>query len=106
MNELTVAELQTWKNQAKSFQLIDIREEEEIAVATIGGTSIPMDQILQRQSELREDVPVVIHCNSGKRSAAVVYQLSTKYGMTNVYTLCGGLQAYAAQVDPSVLQQH
>ena len=106
MNELTVAELQTWKNQAKSFQLIDIREEEEIAVATIGGTSIPMDQILQRQSELREDVPVVVHCNSGKRSAAVVYQLSTKYGMTNVYTLCGGLQAYAAQVDPSVLQQH
>lgn len=106
MNELTVAELSVWKNQAKSFQLIDIREEEEIAVATIGGVSIPMDQIINRKSELRQDVPVVIHCNSGKRSAAVVYQLSTKYGMTNVYTLCGGLQAYASEVDPGVLQQH
>ncbi|MFM1998892.1 MAG: hypothetical protein RL204_839, partial [Bacteroidota bacterium] len=61
--------------------------------------------IINLKSELRQDVPVVIHCNSGKRSAAVVYQLSTKYGMTNVYTLCGGLQAYAAEVDPSVLQQ-
>jgi rhodanese-related sulfurtransferase len=106
MNELTVAELSVWKNQAKQFQLIDIREEEEIAVATIGGISIPMDQIINRKSELRQDIPVVIHCNSGKRSAAVVYQLSTKYGMTNVYTLCGGLQAYAAEVDPGVLQQH
>jgi len=106
MNELTVAELQTWKNQAKSFQLIDIREEEEIAVATIGGISIPMDQIISRKSELRQDVPVVIHCNSGKRSAAVVYQLSTKYGMSNVYSLCGGLQAYAAEVDSSLFQQH
>jgi len=56
MNELTVAELQTWKNQAKSFQLIDIREEEEIAVATIGGISIPMDQIISRKSELRQDI--------------------------------------------------
>ena len=105
MNELTVVELSAWKAQAKPFQLIDIREEEEIAAATIGGVSIPMDQIINRKSELRQDIPVVIHCNSGKRSAAVVYQLSTKYGMTNVYTLCGGLQAYAAEVDPKVLQQ-
>jgi rhodanese-related sulfurtransferase len=47
----------------------------------------------------------VIHCNSGKRSAAVVYQLSTKYGISNIYSLCGGLQAYAAEVDSSLFQQ-
>jgi rhodanese-related sulfurtransferase len=105
MNEITVAELKSWKDQSKSFQLIDIREPEEIAVATIGGYSIPMDQITTRIGELRVDVPVIIHCNSGKRSSAVVYHLSTKFGMQNVFSLNGGLQAYAAEIDPSVLQQ-
>jgi rhodanese-related sulfurtransferase len=106
IKEITASQLKSWQDQNTSFQLIDIREEEEIAVGTIGGVSIPMDQIIKRRNELRQDIPVVIHCNSGKRSRAVVYTLVTKYEMNNIYSLCGGIQSYAQEVNPQVLHAY
>lgn len=104
MNEITASQLKSWQDQGKTFQLIDIREEEEVATGTIGGTWIPMDKVLEKRAEFSSEVPVVVHCNSGKRSRAVVYTLTTKYNMKNVYSLCGGIQAYAQEINPSILQ--
>lgn len=106
IKEITAAELKSWQDTGRSFQLIDIREEEEVAVGTIGGQWIPMDQILQKKQELSNEIPVIIHCNSGKRSRAVVYTLSTKFAMSNVYSLCGGIQSYAMEINPAILQAH
>jgi rhodanese-related sulfurtransferase len=46
------------------------------------------------------DVPVVIHCQSGNRSSAVVQALVQRYSRPNVLSLRGGLQGYLQEVGP------
>lgn len=102
MQEITPKELETMKKEGKPFQLIDVREPYEVELCNIGGTPIPMGDIVDRMEELRKDVPVVIHCRSGARSGAVINALSSRYGFTNLINLKGGILAYGRDVDPSL----
>ena len=102
MKEITPAELRRMKDAKERFVLIDVREPYEVELCTIGGTSLPMSQLVDRIDEIPKDVPVVIHCRSGSRSAAVIDALSSRYGYTNLINLKGGILAYGAQVDPSL----
>jgi rhodanese-related sulfurtransferase len=102
IKELTAAELQALRDSGAPHQLVDLREPYEAELCTIGGTLIPMATILDRCDELRRDVPVVMHCRTGMRAAAVVQALSTRYGFDNVYNLRGGIAAFAADVDSNI----
>lgn len=102
MQEITPQELETMKKEGKPFQLIDVREPYEVELCNIGGTPIPMGDIVERIEEVRKDVPVVIHCRSGARSGAVINALSSRYGFTNLINLKGGILAYGREVDPSL----
>jgi rhodanese-related sulfurtransferase len=102
MKELTVQELKLKKDSNEKFQLIDVREEYEVEVGTIGGTHIPMGEILNHLDELSKDIPVIIHCRSGARSAAVVNALEQQYGFTNLYNLKGGITAYSNEIDANI----
>ena len=61
-----------------------------------------MGTILGRVDELRRDVPVVMQCRSGGRSAAVISALEERFGLDNLYNLSGGARAWAEEVDPSM----
>lgn len=98
MEEITPTELKALQESGKPFQLIDVREPYEAEACTIGGTLIPMGEVVERVAEIRKDVPVVVHCKSGARSAAVINALSSRYGYTNLLNLKGGIMAYGAQV--------
>jgi rhodanese-related sulfurtransferase len=98
MKTITPNQLNEWKKAGKEFQLVDIREEHEVAEEMIGGMHIPMDEVIARVSELSTEKPVVIHCKSGKRSAALVHLLERKYSFTNVFTLEGGILGYLDQI--------
>jgi len=102
MKEITPAELHRMQDGKERFVLIDVREPYEVEICSIGGTSLPMSQLVDRIDEIPKDVPVVIHCRSGSRSAAVIDALSSRYGYTNLINLKGGILAYGAQVDPSL----
>jgi rhodanese-related sulfurtransferase len=102
MKELTVQELKLKKDSNEKFQLIDVREEYEPEVGAIGGTHIPMGEILNHLDELSKDIPVIIHCRSGARSAAVVNALEQQYGFTNLYNLKGGITAYSNEIDANI----
>jgi adenylyltransferase/sulfurtransferase len=102
MKEITPIELKRWMDEGRSFQLIDIREPHEIQISSIGGEHIPMGQITDQIDRLRKDIPVVIYCRSGSRSAAVIRHLEAKAGLDNLYNLKGGLLAYASEVDPAL----
>ena len=102
MKEIGVSEWQAWRNGECAHQLIDIREEYEFAAGNLGGIHIPMGDIIARHAELRRDVPVVLQCRSGSRSAAVLVALEEQFGMDNLYNLKGGATAWAAEVDPSM----
>jgi len=102
MNEITPAELQQWKDSGKDFQLVDVREPYEAQLCTIGGQLIPMGDIVEHLDQLRKDVPVVVHCRSGARSAAVINALATRYGFDNLVNLRGGILAFGLEVDHDI----
>jgi sulfur-carrier protein adenylyltransferase/sulfurtransferase len=102
MKEVSVQQLQQMRSRQENFQLIDIREPYEIEICHIGGQHIPMAEILDRKDEINKNLPVVIHCRSGKRSAAVVNALEAHFGFTNVYNLKGGILAWANEIDTSL----
>lgn len=102
MKELTVAELKQMRDENTPHQLIDVREQYEVDIATLGGEHIPMNLVVANVDKLSRDIPVIIHCRSGGRSGAVVDALEKRFGFTNVYNLKGGILAWSDEVDPSV----
>ena len=102
MKELDAKELKKMIDSKEDFQLIDVREDYEIEIVTLGGEHMPMGEVLTQADKIARDKKVVIHCRSGKRSAAVIQALETQHGFTNLYNLQGGILAYADQVDPSM----
>ena len=103
MKEVTVLELQKMLKNGEKFELLDVREPYEVELATIGGTSLPMSQLVDRVAEIPKDIPVVVHCRSGARSSAVIDALSSRYGFTNLINLKGGILAWKAEVDPTLI---
>lgn len=99
MNEITPQELKRMQDAHEKFQLIDVREPYEAERCNIGGKLIPMGEIVDRLGEVPKDMPVVVHCRSGARSAAVINALSTRYGYTNLINLKGGILGYGKEVD-------
>jgi rhodanese-related sulfurtransferase len=102
MNEISPQELVQMRQSGEDFQLIDIREAYETESVQIGGTIIPMDEVLERSDELRNDCKVIVFCRTGKRATAVVEALQRLKGMTNVYSLQGGIFGYIDQVEPAL----
>jgi len=102
MKEITAVELKKWKDAGETFQLIDVREPYEAERCNIGGTLIPLGEVVERLAEFRKDIPVVVHCKSGGRSGAVIQALSTRYGYDNLINLTGGILAYGASVAPEL----
>ncbi|MCB0779397.1 MAG: rhodanese-like domain-containing protein, partial [Flavobacteriales bacterium] len=95
-------DLHAMRERGDALQLIDVREPEEAELCSIGGELIPMGEVVDRLDEVRKDMPVVLHCRSGKRSAAVIDALSSRYGFDNLINLQGGILAWAQEVDPTL----
>ncbi len=98
--EISVEELEAWRRSGKPFQLIDVRQPFEKEIVTLGGDLIPETEIDQRAHHIRKDVPVVVYCRSGIRSARVVQRLKEKGGYANIYNLKGGILAYIQRFKP------
>ena len=102
MKEISVQELKTKIDNKEDFQLIDVREEYEYEAANLNGELIPLATVIDNADKISKDKPVVVHCRSGKRSGVAIMQLEQQFGFTNLYTLKGGILAYAAEIDPSL----
>lgn len=98
MKEISSTELKKLKDQKADFVLIDVREQYEYDEAQIGGTLIPMGDVMDRVEEIPKDKQVVVHCRSGKRSASVINALEQNFGYTNLYNLNGGILAYIDEI--------
>jgi molybdopterin/thiamine biosynthesis adenylyltransferase/rhodanese-related sulfurtransferase len=82
-----------WKEKNVVFQLIDVREPHEFENKNIGGELIPMNTVKDNLNRIREDIPVIVHCQMGGRSRKIVDFLYEK-GFKNVYNLKGGLREF------------
>ncbi|UOO87834.1 sulfurtransferase [Vitreoscilla massiliensis] len=102
VHSLNVAELKAWRDEGKEFVLLDVREDGEVAYASIAGhTHIAMNLIPLRHNELPDETPIVVYCHHGMRSMQVALFLEHT-GFGEVYNLSGGIDAWSANIDPSV----
>lgn len=91
----------------EELQLIDVRELEEVAKASIKGFNIlPLSQFADWAGSLHRFDPhteTLVICHHGIRSAQMCQWLSHQ-GFTNVKNVAGGIDAYSLLVDPTVPQ--
>ena len=77
----------------EQVQIVDVREVDEYRDGHIeGSTLIPLGVLPHRVDELQRDVPVVVVCRSGNRSAQAC-ELLTQRGFQAV-SLRGGLSSW------------
>ena len=71
--------------------LLDVRNDAEVAAGVIAGAMhIPLFDLVARESELPRDVPLVVYCQSGARSARAAGFLANA-GFDGVHNLRGGI---------------
>ncbi|MBI5959945.1 MAG: molybdopterin-synthase adenylyltransferase MoeB [Chloroflexi bacterium] len=99
---ISVRELKKRLDEGQPVFLLDVREPHEAEISTMGATLIPKDVVRQRLNEIPRDVPVVVHCRTGARSATVVRWLMDE-GYSNAVNLAGGINAWAREIDPAIL---
>ncbi|MGK7942208.1 MAG: rhodanese-like domain-containing protein [Crocosphaera sp.] len=95
-------------DQATQLQLIDVREPEEVAIASIDGFEVlPLSQFEQWSGDISDRFDpheeTFVLCHHGMRSAQMCVWLLNN-GFTNVKNITGGIAAYAARVDNSIPQ--
>jgi rhodanese-related sulfurtransferase len=79
----------------ESPNLIDVREPHEHEEFNIGGTNLPLGDIMEwsESLEMPQDQEIIVYCRSGNRSAMAKSVLTSK-GFTAVRTLTGGVLAW------------
>ena len=84
--------------EAKTLNLIDVREADEFASGHLpGAINLPLSDFLERYGELDKDKPYYIICRSGARSAqACAFLEEEGYDVTNV---AGGTIAWMGDLE-------
>lgn len=101
---ITASELNDRIGQGEDLRIIDVRQEHEweiVNLAPIGAELIPLDDLLERISELDSAEEIVLHCQAGSRSATALKQLQ-EAGFRKLWNLEGGILAWQRDVDPSL----
>ncbi|RIX44191.1 MAG: sulfurtransferase [Rhodocyclales bacterium GT-UBC] len=104
MKQIDVRELASWlaDNDRPPPLLLDVREPNEFEYCHIDGSAhIPMHTVPLRSQEIDQDRPVVVICHHGGRSMQVAMFLE-RQGHEDVHNLLGGVDAWAAQIDPTM----
>eukprot|EP00252_Welwitschia_mirabilis_P006550 TRINITY_DN17438_c0_g1_i1.p1 TRINITY_DN17438_c0_g1~~TRINITY_DN17438_c0_g1_i1.p1 ORF type:complete len:305 (+),score=34.41 TRINITY_DN17438_c0_g1_i1:203-1117(+) len=98
--------MMTNDNYIKEAQLIDVREPEEVAIASIRGfTNFPLKQFgtwgPTVMDKLDPSKDTYVLCHHGVRSSQVAKWLQTQ-GFKRVYNISGGIHQYSLKIDSSI----
>jgi len=100
--EITPAELAKKQERRDDFDLIDVREPHEWAIAKIPGARlVPLGAFTESLASFDSARDIVVTCKMGGRSAKAVRQLQAA-GFKRVWNLAGGILRWSDDVDPSV----
>jgi len=101
--EMTATELKQRLDKGDDIQIIDVREDNEVAIARIpNSVHIPLGQVLNRMSEIDPNRETVVHCKMGGRSARAIEALKRSGFDGQLANLKGGIIAWSNEVDPTV----
>jgi len=93
-SSITVFELAELLKSQPQICLIDVREPEEHALASISGSElIPLSTLPAQTHRWSLEQPIYVHCKAGGRSARAVQFLKTQ-GFTQATNVSGGMDAW------------
>jgi sulfur-carrier protein adenylyltransferase/sulfurtransferase len=103
-SEITVEEHKKRTDAGEKVFLLDVREQFETEIASIGGYLIPMSELRDRLNELPEnkDEEIIVYCRTGNRSHHAMVFLREEAGYTNVKNLLGGIHAWHDKIDSNI----
>ncbi|HVE64957.1 MAG TPA: molybdopterin-synthase adenylyltransferase MoeB [Thermoanaerobaculia bacterium] len=100
--EISVQELKTLRDRGEDFVLVDVREPHEFAICSLpDSVKIPLGTLPQNLNKLSTADEIVVHCKMGGRSAKAV-RLLQEAGFKKVRNLAGGIDRWAAEVEPGM----
>ena len=98
---MTPTEYFAWRQNKTPHFLLDVRQPEEFATAKIeGGVLIPLNELPGRLAELPKDLPLVVMCHHGMRSAHAVHHL--REAGFDAHNLTGGIDAWSQEIDKNI----
>ena|SRR5690606_21730988 len=101
MESITVQELKARLDNGETLHLIDCREPAEYEEYNIGAELIPLGDIQNGNLGLlagKENEEIIVHCRSGKRSAAACQYLDA-HGFKKTVNVEGGVLAWKDAFD-------
>lgn len=103
INEVSIDEIGARVARGETFELIDVREESEVAAGRIKGARHLGKGVIERDVE--KAIPdinteVVLYCGGGFRSALAAENL-TRMGYRNVKSMAGGWREWKAKSLPT-----
>lgn len=98
MKEITTNEIALKLNNGESINIIDVREDDEVAMGIIPTAKhIPLGQLGERVKELNKEDHYYIVCHSGGRSSMACQVLEANgYNVTNI---AGGMLAWEDELE-------
>jgi adenylyltransferase/sulfurtransferase len=99
---ITAGELAEKLKKGDKIRLIDVREPHELAISYIDGAeNIPLGVLAARLGELDSAQEIVLFCKAGIRSTRAL-EILLSAGFRKVKNLCGGINAWATEVNPTL----
>jgi len=107
--EISVLEVARLRTEGEPLVLLDVREAMELKLANLGDevvwvplSKMAAERLASMPPELADKkVEVVVFCHTGVRSAQVAAWLRNE-GWTSIFSMAGGIEAYALEIDPTV----
>lgn len=100
--ETTVQALKDLLASGADVQLVDVRDDWELAVAALpGARHIPLPTLPTALDTLDSDRPVVLLCHHGMRSLQAAIWLRQQ-GFGEATSVAGGIDAWSREIDRSV----
>lgn len=94
MQHITASALKQKLHQGENIFLLDVREPFEHEDFNIGGTLIPLNDIVKQVSLIPKDKSVVVYCRKGVRSQIAIQRLQQKFSFNNLINLQGGIESW------------
>ena len=98
MKEITPVEVQELLESGEQLNLVDVREDDEVAEGIIpGAIHIPLGEVVERVGELDKSKPYIIICRSGGRSGrATEFLEGAGYDASN---MTGGMLEWEGETE-------
>ena len=109
IDQIRPGQLAQWLQSVRAHGdpvVLDVREPHELQIASVRANgftllTIPMGTIPARMDELDPEQPIACLCHHGVRSMQVAAFLQ-HHGFVHVVNIAGGIDAWTAELDPSI----